>query len=160
MILSLFDQTCRQAGRWLGQPKRGRKRRTSRNSRRLVTEQLETRTLMTTGTWGTLANLAPSSTGTMLLLSDGTVMAEGGGVTNTWNRLTPSSSGSYANGTWSQLASMNLQRLYFASNMLPDGRVFVEGGEYSGPTGQQNETNTGEIYNPVANTWTNITSFP
>ena len=30
---------------------------------------------------------------------------------------------------------MGLQRLYFGSNVLPDGRVFVQGGEYSGPFG-------------------------
>src|SRR5262249_7967199 len=57
-------------------------------------------------------------------------------------------------------AAMNLARLYFASNVLTDGRVFVEGGEYSGPNGAQNFTNTGEIYNPVANTWSSITNFP
>src|SRR6185437_7856652 len=65
-----------------------------------------------------------------------------------------------ARGTWSPLASMNLQRLYFASDVLPDGRVFVEGGEYSRSGGAQNETNTGEVYDPVANTWSPIATFP
>jgi hypothetical protein len=47
----------------------------------------------------------------MMLLSDGTVMAEGGNVDNTWYKLTPDSTGSYVNGTWSQLASMHVARL-------------------------------------------------
>jgi hypothetical protein len=99
----------------------------------------------------------------MMLLSDGTVMAQGGGSTTAskiWYQLTPDASGSYQNGTWSQLASMSLERLYYASNVLPDGRVFVEGGEYSGPGTTQNFTNKGEIYDPVANSWSNITNFP
>src|SRR5262249_33978946 len=61
---------------------------------------------------------------------------------------------------WSSRASMGLERLYFGSNVLPDGRVLVVGGEYSGPSGTANFTNTGEIYNPVTNSWSNIANFP
>ena len=98
----------------------------------------------------------------LLLLSDGTVMVQGGADTasTAWYKLTPDSTGSYINGTWSQLASMHIGRLAYASNILPDGRVFVMGGEYSGPNNALNLTNTGEIYDPVANTWTNIPNFP
>src|SRR5208282_2380495 len=84
-------------------PKRGPRRPI------LELEALELRTLPA-GIWTQLTNLAPSTIGTMLLLPDGTVMAQGGGITNTWFKLTPNSSGSYINGTWSQLASMSLQR--------------------------------------------------
>jgi hypothetical protein len=55
---------------------------------------------------------------------------------------------------------MHTARLYFASNVLPDGRVFVMGGEYSGPNTVLNLINTGEIYDPAANAWTNIANFP
>src|SRR5262249_38969226 len=81
-------------------------------------ECLEDRTLMT-GTWTTLANLAPSATGigTMILLTDGTVMAQGGDVDRTWYKLTPNSAGSYANGTWSSRTSMSVQRLYYGSSV-------------------------------------------
>jgi streptogramin lyase len=103
----------------------------------------------------------------MLLLPDGTVMMHDndngfGSPMNRdrWYRLTPDASGSYVNGTWSQLASMSTQRLAFASDVLPDGRVFVLGGEYSGPSGAKTETNTGEIYNPVTNTWSAVANFP
>jgi hypothetical protein len=125
-------------------------------------EELEGRTLPS-ASWQSLLNNAPSpdGTGTMILLSDGTVMVQGGGsngASANWYKLTPDAHGNYVKGTWSTLASMNVARLYFASNMLPDGRVFVEGGEYT--SGGQTLTNTGEIYDPVANTWTNITNFP
>ena len=44
--------------------------------------------------------------------------------------------------------------LYFASAVLPDGRVLVEGGEYNFL--RQDETNLGAIYDPIKNKWTNV----
>ena len=112
---------------------------------------------MLTGTWTALAHAAPAGIGTMELLSDGTVIGTQG---KNWYKLTPDSSGSYVNGTWSTMASMSLERLYDATNVLKDGRVLVVGGEYSGPSLTANTTNTGEIYNPVTNTWSSIPNFP
>src|SRR5258707_11011676 len=100
-------------------------------------ETLEGRTSLT-GTWATRTKNAPAVVGTMLLLSDGTVLAQQGGTAKQWYKLTPDSSGDYVNGTWSNLASMSLERQYFATNVLPDGRVFLVGGEYSGPMGTKN----------------------
>jgi len=104
------------------------------------------------GTWTPLAHTAPGVVGHMLLLPDGTVMAEnnndGGTYGPVWYRLTPDSTGSYVNGTWTTLASMNDTRLFFASRVLTDGRVFVAGGEY-GTGGAK-----GEVYNPQTNIWT------
>ena len=76
-------------------------------------------------------------------------------------KLTPDNTGSYANGTWSQVASMNHSRLYFGSSVLADGRLIVSGGEYADGsslrnTNQEVWTNESEIYDPVANTWTVI----
>lgn len=110
-------------------------------------------------TWTKLTNVAPNYTGTMQLLTDGTVMVQGVPF-NTWMRLTPSPSGSYIDGTWSSLAPMGRQRLYFASHVLPNGKVWVLGGEYSGTPLQQNITNTGEIYDPISNTWAPIANHP
>ncbi len=93
----------------------------------------------------------------MELLSDGTVIGTSG---KNWYKLTPDGNGSYVNGTWSTMASMSTERLYDATNVLPDGRVFVVGGEYSGPNLTANWTNTGEIYNPVTNSWSSIPNFP
>lgn len=134
------------------------KRRTSSPHHRIALEELEPR-LVPAGTWTQLTNLAPAGIGTMMLLSDGTVMAQEGG-TEKWDKLTPNAFGSYVNGTWSSLAPMSTQRLYYGSNILPDGRVFLVGGEYSGAGLPQNFNNTGEIYDPVANTWTPIANFP
>jgi hypothetical protein len=122
-------------------------------------EVLEGR-VVPSGTFTALAHAASYSSNTMLLATDGGVLMEGGGVSNTWYRLTPSTSGSYIQGTWSQVASMSLRRLYYRSNVLPDGRVLVLGGEYSGILGQQNLLNQGEIYDPVANTWSSIAPYP
>jgi hypothetical protein len=100
------------------------------------------------GTWVSLANAAPEPINTMLLLPDGTVLGAGANAENTWYRLTPDSSGSYANGTWTAAATMNYTRLYYSSAVLTNGRVIVAGGEYG--TG----TNSAELYDPVGNTWT------
>ena len=107
-------------------------------------------------TWSVLATPAPDfSGGLMLLLSDGSVLCKttnGGtdGVGSVWDRLTPNSSGSYINGTWSTIAPMNDTRLYVSSQTLKDGRIYVAGGEY-GTGGSK-----GEIYDPVLNSWTPV----
>ena len=78
------------------------------------------------------------------------------GGTSDWWKLTPDASGSYADGTWSQIASMPAAYtpLYFASAILPDGRMIVEGGEYIGENAAW--SNQGAIYNPVANSWASV----
>src|SRR6478752_1867758 len=112
-------------------------------------------------TWTPLAHQPGVPVETALLLPDGTVMAQqvtnDGFGTAAWWKLTPDNTGSYVNGTWTQLASMpsGYAPLYFASAVLPDGRVLVEGGEYNNLVAV--ETNLGAIYDPVANKWTNIT---
>ncbi len=110
----------------------------------------------------TLTHLVPAGIGTMELLSDGTVMASAsvGPSSAAWYKLTPDASGSYVNGTWTQLASMSVNRLFFASNVLPDGRVLVLGGKYINDVGNSPLDNTGEIYDPVSNTWTSIANYP
>jgi hypothetical protein len=109
--------------------------------------------------WKPLKNAPPFDPGTMLLVSDGTVLVHAeppAGGTSRWYKLTPDSTGSYVNGTWSQLPSMpgGYNPLYFASAILPDGRMIIEGGEYLG--GTPTWTNKGAIYNPVTNTWRSV----
>jgi hypothetical protein len=132
--------------------------------RRPRVEALETRTLLT-GTWTQVANPVPNNevAGTMLLLSDGTVLTNAtpnGGSSPNWFKLTPDSTGSYANGTWSPIHDSGTGRLYYSSDVLPDGRIFVAGGEYTGANSTNTDANTGEIYDPVANTWTPIANYP
>jgi hypothetical protein len=125
-------------------------------------ENLEQRRLLSGGTWTTLTNNVPGGDGAglMMLLSDGTVMAHGGGATNKWYKLTPDSTGNYVNGTWSPMGNMNANRLYFGSNVLPSGRVFVVGGEYGDGDAIPDDLNSAEIYDPTANVWSNVNSFP
>ncbi|MCE9619660.1 MAG: hypothetical protein K8R92_07100 [Planctomycetes bacterium] len=110
------------------------------------------------GTWTTVTALAPAASGGgMILMSDGTVLCKtssggGDGIGNVWVKLKPSSTGSYQSGTWSPLATvpaMSFTRLYFSSQLLKDGRLYVCGGEYG--TGL---TSAGEVYNPLTNSWT------
>ena len=108
------------------------------------------------GTWTTVSNAPPEAIGLMLQLTDGRVMAQGL-QDNTWYALTPDATGSYANGTWSQLASMKTQRLFFTSQVLRNGDVLIAGGEYSDAGGggfKSNFTNLCEVYHTQTNTWT------
>ena len=107
------------------------------------------------GTWTPLTHQPSFCAETALLLTDGGVLmhtCEG----SDWWRLDPDLSGSYVNGTWRQVASLpsGYTPLYFASAVLPDGRVIVEGGEYNG--GPAEWTSLGAIYNPARDTWTSV----
>jgi hypothetical protein len=117
--------------------------------------------------WTPLENPPPFGTpGTMLVESDGTVLVHDEpdnnttGGTNEWWKLTPAANGSYIDGTWSQIASMapDYTPLYFASAILPDGRMIVEGGEYIGENAVWSDQ--GAIYNPVTNTWASVAPPP
>jgi hypothetical protein len=115
---------------------------------------------LATATWTSLTTQPPFHPGAMFLLTDGTVMVQDQGPKNAgsgaWWRLTPDISGSYVNGTWSQLASLaaGYAPVYYASAVLPDGRLIIMGGEYN--LGQEVWTNLGAIYDPLANSWTPV----
>ena len=109
------------------------------------------------GTWTPLTNQPPFNVGTMLLLTDGTVMCQDNGTNGTanWWRLTPDSRGDYIAGTWNSLAAGPNAPLYYASAVLKDGRVFVAGGEYNG-TADTADLLAAEIYDPVKDVWITI----
>jgi hypothetical protein len=117
-------------------------------------------TLAGAQSWKALTHQPTFYAGTPLLLTDGTVMVQAmtsvGYGTGQWWRLKPDNTGNYAEGTWSQLASMpsGYGPLYYASAVLPDGRVIIEGGEYN--LDQDAETNLGAIYNPAHDSWTSV----
>jgi len=107
----------------------------------------------------TLTNLvhsAPDGAVITFLLTDGTILAQGYQGQDWW-KLTPDINGSYVNGTWTQVASLasNYDPYAMASQTLADGRVLIEGGEYN--FGVFSFTNQGAVYDPAANTWTNLT---
>jgi Kelch motif len=95
----------------------------------------------------------------MIQSTDGSILVQSYDG-QTWMKQTPDDKGSYINDTWTALASEPVARLYFASQIMPDGRLFVAGGEYSGPGLLANWSNTGEIYDPLDNKWTPITEYP
>lgn len=100
-----------------------------------------------------------------ILLTDGSVLVQDAGFPDWW-KLTPDSSGSYVNGTWSQIASTpaTYSPLYHSSAVLPDGRMIIEGGEYLLSLDQTelvpSWTAQGAIYDPVADTWTMVAPPP
>jgi Bacterial Ig-like domain (group 3) len=117
------------------------------------------------GTWQVGTNSANNDlgfTGNPLLLTDGTVIVSDGGFLGNWYKLTPDITGSYVNGTWTQIATMPvINGVQYApddnaSAVLPDGRVIVMGGEYN--NNLPVDTNLGAIYDPVANTWTPVSA--
>lgn len=80
-----------------------------------------------------------------ILMSDGTVLGMNGA--GQCVKLTPDIHGSYFNGTWTTLATMNNSRLFFSSQLLTNGNLWVAGGE-DGTGGSSSE-----VYNPVGNSW-------
>ncbi len=110
------------------------------------------------GTWATVTTTPDTiAAGFAILLTDGSVMVQDlNTFGHDWWKLTPDATGHYLNGTWTQLASMpgDYAPLYFASGVLPDGRVIVMGGEYQAfvPTW----SNQGAIYDPRTNTWATV----
>jgi hypothetical protein len=107
--------------------------------------------------WQELAASPPfaEGAGTELLLTDGTVLVEDICTTN-WFRLTPDQNGNYQTGTWSQAISLpsGYAPLYFASAVLPDGKVVINGGEYNFCV--TTESNLGAIFDPLTNTWKSV----
>jgi hypothetical protein len=98
--------------------------------------------------------------GLKLLLPDGTVMAQlctsAVDCGNQWARFTPNRQGNYTHGTWSAMPTMHYERTNYGSVVLPDGRVFVIGGEYTNDLGG----GKADIFDPTTNTWTLAAAIP
>jgi hypothetical protein len=117
------------------------------------------------GSWTTFS-VPDTSSGTftadiMILLTDGSVLVHNGFVTalanaNQWLRLTPDQQGKYESGSWSSALTMKFARQWFASGVLTDGRVFVIGGEDCSDPSNQSDAPSGEVFDPLSNTWSDI----
>ncbi len=108
--------------------------------------------------WVSLTNQPGTTLGNPLLLPDGTVILQHS-CSSSWYKLTPDINGSYANGTWSTIASLpsGYAPRFVASAVLADGRVIVEGGEYNNVSGCNAVwTTLGAIYNPATNSWASV----
>ena len=97
------------------------------------------------GTWTALVSSPPDGVNNCMLMSDGTVLGMNG--SGDCAKLTPDIHGSYVNGTWSTLSSMNHSRLFFSSQLLTNGNLWVAGGE------DGNGGSSSELYNSLNNTW-------
>jgi hypothetical protein len=100
----------------------------------------------------------------MLLLTDGRVLVHSepdcSGCTGNyqnWYTLAPDNTGSYINGTWTEVASLpgTYAPLFLGFAVLPDGRVVVQGGEYNcHPSCAGLWQSLGALYDPVGLTHT------
>jgi hypothetical protein len=102
-----------------------------------------------------LKNQPPDGFQISFQLTDGTVMVQGNSDADWW-KLTPDITGSYVDGTWTELARLPAGYVPedFASAVLPDGRLVITGGEYN--SGNFALTNLGAIYDPRTNVWTSL----
>jgi len=108
------------------------------------------------GKWVEVTKFPGSSPETSLLMMDGTVITHDVCTTN-WYRLTPDVKGNYNTGTWSKIAAMPsaYTPLYYASQVLPNGNVIVQGGEYN--TGcSDDHTTLGAMYLSATNKWVSV----
>lgn len=108
--------------------------------------------------WQQIASAPAFPTGpqTEELMTDGTVLVFDN-CTRKVFKLKPDRNGNYLTGKWSRLASLpsGYSPLYFASAVLADGKLIINGGEYNFCKG--GDTTLGAIYDPVADTWTSVT---
>ncbi len=100
------------------------------------------------GTWTALNSAPPVGVNHAMVLSDGSIYTDNG--SGQCCRLAPDSHGNYQFGTWTHLSTMNDSRLFFTSEMLTNGTIFVAGGEY-GPGGRH-----AEIFDPLRNSWSRL----
>jgi len=95
------------------------------------------------------------------LLTDGRVLAQASNDRD-WYALSPDANGKYVTGTWTKMASFPSSWNYApdapASQVLGDGRVVISGGEYN--NGNFALTPMGAVYDPVANSWTQLAPPP
>ncbi|MGA8025614.1 MAG: hypothetical protein WB992_00600 [Bryobacteraceae bacterium] len=121
-----------------------------------------------TGTWTPLTNQPPGAPGIAganlsLLLTDGRILVHEGN-TPQWQIFSPDSTGSYIKGTWGLTSTLPVigettyAPLYYASAVLADGRVVIQGGEYN--NGPEAFTKLGAFYRPFLNQWLPLTHNP
>lgn len=103
---------------------------------------------------------APGGATAPLLLTDGTVLVQNAGPTGNDGRLfrlRPDARGRYVSGRWESFPRLPYAPAANAQAVLPDGRIIVVGGEYTGKDGHFTLTNQGAIFDWRTGTWTRLT---
>lgn len=110
------------------------------------------------GHFAPIAHQPPVGMAMEWLMTDGSILAQSYANWSDWYRYVPDSKGGYSDGSWTQVASLQsgYGPLYFAADVLADGRLLISGGEYNSPgNGYDLQlTNQGAVYDPVKNQWT------
>jgi hypothetical protein len=111
--------------------------------------------------WKLFKTLSEGGVSAMWLMQDGSVLANLYGQ-KVLVALRPDNKGSYANGTWSHHGRFNLEKLFFSSAVLSDGRLVACGGEDWGPNYPNHtvESNICEIYDFFNEAATEAVKFP
>jgi len=115
--------------------------------------------LVKSGTWQDVKGTIPAANPDVaLLLTDGRVFVHSA-CTGHWYFLTPDSKGRYTTGKWSEdKASMpsGYAPYLFASQILTDGRLIANGGEYNTNCSSKVWSTLGALYDPAADSWTSV----
>jgi hypothetical protein len=110
--------------------------------------------LFAAGTWSSFTAPAGFNPVVTMVLTDGKVLMAEDYSSAEWWTLTPTATGNYSGGTFTKMTNAPVWRTYYGHAVLPDGRVIITGGEYVSNSAVW--TNRCDIFDPQANTWTNI----
>lgn len=110
-------------------------------------------------TWERMPKQPPLPAGTMMLMTDGTVMVHSWSLNaRRWMILEPNDKGQYTGSSWKILPPMGLSRKYFQSKVLPNGKLWVIGGYYVG--NDVTLTPSAEVFDPATGKWLPAASHP
>lgn len=111
--------------------------------------------------WSHVATFPGRQATQPVLLMDGGVIIQDF-CSRDWYKLTPDRFGDYSKGSWSKIAQLpkGYAPYAYSSQVLPDGRVIIAGGEYTrqegGTCNAVMMSGEGAVYDPSKNTWAHI----
>jgi hypothetical protein len=107
--------------------------------------------------WDVMTTPVPFNVGVALQLTDGEILIQDRDHSYWW-KLFPDEFGDYTKGSFFKTDAIPLtySPLFFASAVLPDGQVIVEGGEYNHLVPSESESSKGAIFDPVTGVWTEV----
>jgi len=113
-----------------------------------------------TNTWSAAVGMATArSSHTATRLSSGKVLIAGGDGGGVLNYLASAVLYDVTTNTWSLAANMVSARRSHSATLLPNGNILVSGGETPIGGGFYVYSQSSELYNPAANTWSTAASM-